>query len=528
MPSTQFLPSEGFYEGDDPNHPTDDQVQEILRKCFSSPSWETVIEQNKSRDANSRNRWYSIALSDGNEDFDIRAYVFRNFAFAHRKNPKEKRIQLTEGFEFHADDFRRQHTGTDRCLLLGMYMADPENPIIVAWDSLNYLDHKTPTSCYASIDLVANAFKYGFSREVNALGYVVCAFRPDFMLYFVGNMAQMLSASGLEPLQDQPDAAEGIEDDLPLKEEVYSDHLVTGGTNIILYGAPGTGKSYEVDRLSKDGLVIRTSFYDTTEFSDFLGSIKLKEDGERVSYGFSPGPFSEALITALRNPEKKVYLVIEEINRGKAAAIFGDIFILLDRSPDGRSIYGIAPPSREFRKWLSSEVGEEVEQVRIPPNLWLLATMNSADQGVYFLDTAFRRRWNQRYQPIDFSVCPEINLKVVHSTGTTVDVLWQAFGIALNHILSNELHLPEDRLLGPWFISGSDMDGIGTVPSKLLIYLWDDILRHSGRSAVFDTDVVVRFGDIDERVRSGKHIFSASLLDAVHKIASPAVEQVAQ
>ena len=201
--------------------------------------------------------------------------------------------------------------------------------------------------------------------------------------------------------------------------------------NLIVFGAPGTGKSHYLDDLcgKKKKDVIgdsdsdesyfarceRVTFYPTYSYAQFVGSYKpvmkdVDKDGFEVSpekkgaptrkvigYEFVPGPFLQILKEALLNEEKNYLLIIEEINRANAAAVFGDVFQLLDRNDDGESEYSITP-SREMSEYLErkssdgkDDVAKDVDsKLWIPSNLYIWATMNSADQGVFPLDTAFK------------------------------------------------------------------------------------------------------------------------------------------
>lgn len=286
----------------------------------------------------------------------------------------------------------------------------------------------------------------------------------------------------------------------------------TGGENLIYYGAPGTGKSHTVDAISAGHTCIRTVFHPDVQNSDFVGALKPVMKGERVTYSFSPGPFAIALSSALSGPDRKAFLVIEELNRAPAAAVFGDLFLLLDRDRQGASRYEVEFPTSEFKSWLSDSVGREINRLALPPNLWLLATMNSADQGVYPIDTAFRRRWRQEYVPIDYSVAPSGALDIVLGDGSIQSLPWHVFAKTINDHLTKQLDIAEDRLLGPWFVTAEDLARSSVVPGKVLIYLWDDLLRHHGREKVFDVSAVKTFGEVAARVAASQQIFSDALL----------------
>lgn len=290
---------------------------------------------------------------------------------------------------------------------------------------------------------------------------------------------------------------------------------VTGGENVLYYGAPGTGKSHNVwQRIDKDtDPHFVTVFHPDMQNSDFAGTLKPGlDDGGDVTYQFRPGPFANAVASAWANPGKKVYLVIEELNRAVAAAVFGELFQLLDRNSDGSSCYKVDFPSPEFAKWFAERTGSEAAHLSLPSNFWILATMNSADQGVYPLDTAFRRRWRQNYLAIDYSKAPEIDLEYVSEAGPKVTD-WRTFVEALNRYLVAELDIREDRLIGPRFLSEDDLDD-GKLPGKLLIYLWDDLLRHHSENALFDQSIAT-YGDLHRRLNKPEKIFSSQFLSTL-------------
>lgn len=150
--------------------------------------------------------------------------------------------------------------------------------------------------------------------------------------------------------------------------------------------------------------------------------------------------------------------------------------------------------------------------------MWILATMNSADQGVYPLDSAFRRRWKQEYVSFNYSIAPNIPIRIVRDGGSVGQINWPDFVKKLNKFLIfDKLDIQEDRLIGPRFLSENELKGEKTIPGKLLIYLWDDLLRHNGREEVFNTGkektCVNTYGEISKAVKENKQILSKDLLD---------------
>lgn len=291
----------------------------------------------------------------------------------------------------------------------------------------------------------------------------------------------------------------------------------SGGENIIYYGAPGTGKSHAIDQRLGSNNYVRTVFHPDLQHSDFFGALKPSMKGDKLTYSFSPGPFMTAISEAYKNPAEPYYLVIEEINRAEAAAVFGDLFQLLDREADGTGTYETSLPTQEAKAWIEEETKSSVNKLRLPSNLHILATMNSADQGVYPLDTAFRRRWKQEYLPLDdYRNSPTGNITIVDNDDMPVDLPWKAFSQNLNSYLMNleELSIQEDRLFGPWFLQAEELN-TGSIPDKILIYLWDDLLRHAGRDEVFLTSEIKTYGELNKRVQLGKRIFNPLLIDAL-------------
>jgi len=300
-----------------------------------------------------------------------------------------------------------------------------------------------------------------------------------------------------------------------------------GGENVIFYGAPGTGKSNKVERkIRAEGKrPFRTVFHPDLQNSDFFGCLKPQMDGENVRYGFSPGPFMKAIAEAYISPAEPVFLVIEELNRAAAAAVFGDLFLLLDRDDDGRGEYDVSFPSPESEEWFGNVTGMAHPALRLPSNLFIYATMNSADQGVYPIDTAFRRRWRQEYLPLDYDDGPTGNVSYVDAMGNRHTLKWRAFIKILNTHLTgnNALGIAEDRLLGQWFVKPKELDGKG-IPEKVLLYLWDDLLRHEGREHVFNsgaTSEMQTYGDLVLEAGAGQRFLSDSILEKLNAALDP-------
>ena len=271
--------------------------------------------------------------------------------------------------------------------------------------------------------------------------------------------------------------------------------------NRILFGAPGTGKSYtlkiEQDDLLKDsGEYERVTFHPDYSYAHFVGTYKpvSNENGE-ISYEFVPGPFMRTYVAAMKsansdNP-KPYLLIIEEINRANVSGVFGDIFQLLDRNAENISEYPIQT-SEDMRKYLSKELGGDstlYAEIKIPDNMFIWATMNSADQGVYPMDTAFKRRWNFTYLGINDNEEGILEKEVFLGRGEYKrKVKWNELRKAINIELLEECKVNEDKLLGPYFVAKNCLDSnekfIEVFKNKIIMYLFDDAAKHR-RSMIF-------------------------------------------
>lgn len=282
--------------------------------------------------------------------------------------------------------------------------------------------------------------------------------------------------------------------------------------NRIVFGAPGTGKSFRLkadceDKVMHDGAEFeRVTFHPDYTYSQFVGTYKpvMDDDGEKIKYEYVPGPFMRVLVEALKSamtPSPKPYiLIIEEINRAKVAAVFGEVFQLLDRDEDGISEYEIQA-SEDIRRYLSEEIGGKAfdfTKLRIPNNMYIWATMNSADQGVFPMDTAFKRRWNFEYLGINENEDGIKGIGKIMLPGSDEPVEWNLLRRAINDKMSSsEFKINEDKLMGPYFLSkkviASNENGmiidskkfVDAFKSKVLMYLYEDAVKQ-GKHRFFD------------------------------------------
>lgn len=285
----------------------------------------------------------------------------------------------------------------------------------------------------------------------------------------------------------------------------------------IFFGAPGTGKSFDLQSkankyfssLDQDQRprTLRVAFHPEYSIHQFVGTYRpVVSQLDQISYAFVPGPFARILTAALNSPDEDYLLVIEEINRANPPAVFGELFQLLDRSSNGASEY---PTSigEDFQQYLRTRLStagmntlkqlvanassstlstienDTIDQIILPNNLYMWATMNSADQGVFPLDTAFKRRW-------------EFIFKDINSGEENCN--WNTQRRHINSLLLNEVNANEDKLIGAFFIkteATSIWGNEGLLPSfkeefhKVIMYLFDDAARYY-RKSIFNTELV--------------------------------------
>ena len=348
-------------------------------------------------------------------------------------------------------------------------------------------------------------------------------------LFEIINSDSYWTGETVEEWQKYMDEISIVEDDMENlgNEQNQSNSYTHNFSQIIYYGVPGSGKSHKIDEETKnvpEEQKMRVVFHPEYTNADFVGQILPSNADGTISYKFKPGPFTKILRRAYLNPSKKYYLIIEEINRGNAAAIFGDVFQLLDRITDGKgeasggysygngwSRYSI---ENEFINWYirenlyadinhklqneddgiakksadesqkAIEIGElhfsALTGIRLPPNLSLFATMNTSDQNVFTLDNAFQRRWDMKLVENECTDEKQMNATI---TVNDQKITWKNFQTQINAVIgekSNEggLSSMEDKRLGSWFVKAENGEIKTSVfADKVLKYLWDDAFK---------------------------------------------------
>jgi len=334
---------------------------------------------------------------------------------------------------------------------------------------------------------------------------------------------------------------------------------------LIVTGCPGSGKSYFIKDMLKKGEVIdenaaegdrlfRTAFHYESSFSDFVGCYKpeplfIASEGKAgdtnkiydasfspfpihldhrpfstkggedstdwtptIFYDYRPGPFLKAYIAAIKNPALAHVLLIEEINRADPAHVFGDLLQLLDRSANGSSEYPIMP-NPDVDKYLLKTLGKTYEdmgrRISLPANLYIFGTMNRADETVNHLDTAFLRRWSIKYLRSNGESGHDKNRIGNQAKGET----WLDFRTKINAILAKFPYIEGDKYVGPYFLTVHEVADRDKVFSKLIMYLWYDVLAMD-RESVFKKLTIDALAEMWE---SSDDIFTKSAIDPMDK-----------
>ena len=340
--------------------------------------------------------------------------------------------------------------------------------------------------------------------------------------------------TGSEAVEELPS------DDAPRVIVDEKDRL-PGGDNILLYGVPGSGKSWTIEHeyCRDESAVERLVFHPDYTNADFIGQIlPVVDKDKQVTYEFTPGPFTTIIDDAYHHPKEEFILVIEEINRGNAPAIFGEVFQLLDRLIEDKTIDGVLyrAGTSEYgvtHKYMAEHIyGDPRRKVRIPSNLSIIGTMNTSDQNVFTLDTAFQRRWRMRLIENNFD---NVRLSLANAQILDTEVTWKRFCETVNGLIVGnraKMASAEDKRLGVYFVHEKDLtfdsralpagdfptllveyngllgaERLGTItdeqkirlkdiraalihnrqfPEKVIKYLWDDAFKFNPE-VLFDT-----------------------------------------
>lgn len=436
-----------------------EQVENELRLAFSNLFEGVVVEPV----SNEFKEVYKVTIPREDEVQTVYVCAKGTTPGGRSNLQNEQRIQQKAKYLNYAYD--RKCEGK-KAICLGVYKHESE-VIFCAWNiNQSTASPETPISKQIKITTIARALSEGFVQQMSGSGEYVCSFRSDFIFFYLMNSGWIHNNPASQLNYNNDDIVEQEEDSFGNEEEIQFDGV---GTNMLFYGVPGAGKSHEIDGIIVHERSERVVFHPDYTYSDFVGQILPRVVDEKLKYVFEPGPFTKMLKKANDDPANMYFLVIEEINRGNAPAIFGDIFQLLDRNDDGSGKYHIS--NYDIAKIV---YGDENHIIKIPSNLTLLATMNTSDQNVFTLDTAFQRRWEMHLIKNDVA-------KAIHA-GTVIEgsfVSWGKFADVTNAEIirfGEETGSSEDKRLGAYFARINELTR-EKFPEKVLKYLWDDAFK---------------------------------------------------
>ena len=375
-------------------------------------------------------------------------------------------------------------------------------------DSLNSLNISEQSKLYLQKFITEYSW-WGGAKTIDRGDFYVS---PILSLAKLVNASQSFVAELCAFLSDKQDLVKAIIEGEADFETPNTNSPITHPLQQIYYGAPGTGKSYQVKKETKiweeKNRVVRITFHPDSDYSTFVGAYKpttesvqkydiynkpITRDGlpvmeQVITYQFVAQAFLHAYVNAWKNRHEPEFLIIEEINRGNCAQIFGDLFQLLDRGEDGYSEYPIMA-DKDLQKYLAEAFSKtEIDdyptiksgiQLCLPPNLYIRATMNTSDQSLFPIDSAFKRRWDWQYVPIakGNSQGEELNW-IVDVDGYEYD--WWTFIRTINKHIFDTTN-SEDKQLGFFFCKAKEnVISSEQFVGKVIFYLWNDVFKNYG------------------------------------------------
>lgn len=379
------------------------------------------------------------------------------------RNDREKKIQLNG---------KDPRANPNPSIILGVYCYEAndvlENLVFAGWNidpDTNYPGN--PSIRGLNIDSLQKARFNGLYKH-NFKNNYVCTFRPEYIFYYIENIQSIHNSS----------------DDVITPTVSTSSQDVN---NVIYYGSPGTGKSHRADIETNGKEVQKVTFHPDYDYHSFVGGYKPTMVVDKIAYKFVPQIFTKIYVDAWKNfasadETKPFYLQIEEINRGNCAEIFGDLFQLLDRKSDGSSKYEVTAEEELYKYLLSADGfggdhdGIKDGKLRFPSNLKIIATMNTSDQSLFPMDSAFKRRWDWIYVPINYNCSfSDFTIKLDNKR----EYSWLEFLKIINEEIF-EITKSQDKQIGNWFIDAQNSGKViseSTFVNKVIFYLWNDVFK---------------------------------------------------
>lgn len=488
-----------------------EQVKMIVKSAFNSTVWKVVWDREE------RARLLGTMTNNEGEVYNLNVHC-KAISNTGRNSSNDKRIQMK--------DIEIIEGENSINLLLGVYHRANES-VIIGWNIDSYLEPVKNHAPKISVKKIAEAMRDGFatfkiSTEKKRNAY---AFKPNFLISYALNLKNFYE-------NDFVDDFYNVSEDEELQLEIVPNEIPKDKPkNLIVYGAPGTGKSHELETEAKDlfpdeFLRKRVTFYPKYSYSQFIGTYKptpiykksesslydasmVKESKYQyeplIDYKFELGPLLEMYCKAKEYPNHNFLLIIEEINRANAANVFGDFFQLLDREENGESTYSITVSENLMDALKATIQGFNETEIKLPSNLYIWATMNSGDQGVFPMDSAFKRRWTFKYLLLD-KYEEKVNDKEIYLNFLKDKVSWNGFRNIINEFLANH-DVPEDKLIGPFFLKKDEFENEEIFINKILLYLRDDVLRHNPTQLFMKST----FSQIVSDYSNNKQIFKDSI-----------------
>ena len=555
-----------------PNYDWIHENGEIINEMHDRNYYQLNQENLRAVLTDSMNQFHNhVTISDRENNIFLAEYINNSIMTPKRVAICIKGVTPGGRADKYSDEFRIQQDPNDwdttlqiadnagiLGVLLGVYhTADMSEPIFCAW---KLQSAGTVTSSQLSKQIrsgtISKAITEGFA-QARTKNEFVCAFRKEFLFFYLEN-ALWLHDLNLNELNGNSEEIEQkeldfIEEEIQTVDADISDLLEQGpitspGINRIYFGAPGTGKSYGIQKfIRENGIseyddkishpnVFRVTLHPEFGYNDFIGQVmpvvKKDEESSTIEYEFTPQIFTKALSKAfeVRSEGEPVFLILEEMSRANVAAVFGDLFQLLDRD-----IFGISEYKIDNTLIASAVFGEthSNEKIFLPENIYILGTVNTSDQNVYVMDTAFKRRFEFEYiSTEELKVGENDFIFNLVDNGENIRISWLDLVPKLNDfIVKTEEHgglgLTEDKQLGQFFIKfkkvkqgESDTEVIkkiekynaNQITGKLLQYLWNDVELASYSTHKLFNDEITSFGKLYKLAKVNQNFFSHEFL----------------